>query len=88
MDNCKLNELNDTQKKAFDVIVSTLNSKFGNVTLETALEEVGVDSITFIKIVVALENAFAFDFDAKMLLIKAFPTIQSMIEYVESKEVC
>ena len=47
--------------------------------------DVGLDSITFIKIVVALEGEFGFEFDDDMLLITKFPTVQSMVEYVESK---
>jgi len=80
-----ISELNEVQKKAFIVIVSTLDSRFRDVTLETTFAGIGVDSITFITIVVALEGAFDFEFDDEMLLITVFPTIKSMIEYVESK---
>ena len=78
-------ELNDTQTKIFQVIESNLNSEIGNVTLETDFSHVGVDSITLVKIVVALESEFDFEFDDEMLLITAFPTIKSMIDYVETK---
>lgn len=78
-------KLNDTQAKIFQVIASNLNSEIGDVTLETGFSDAGVDSITFIKIVVALESEFDFEFDDEMLLITAFPTIKSMIEYVETK---
>ena len=44
-----------------------------------------LDSMTFIKIVVALEEEFDFEFDDEKLLITEFPTVKSMIEYVESK---
>ncbi|NMA31936.1 MAG: acyl carrier protein [Candidatus Methanofastidiosa archaeon] len=77
--------MSDIQKRAFDVIVSNLDSKTGDVMLETAFAGAGVDSITFVKIVVALEGEFDFEFDDEMLLITVFPTIKSMIEYVESK---
>jgi len=50
-----------------------------------SLSQSDMDSITFIRIVVALESEFDFEFDDEMLLIKKFPTIKSMIEYVESK---
>ena len=78
-------KLNDTQAKIFQVIASNLNSEIEDVTLETGFSDAGVDSITFIKIVVALESEFDFEFDDEMLLITAFPTIKSMIEYVETK---
>jgi len=44
-----------------------------------------VDSITFIKIIVALEEAFDFEFDDEMLLITKFPTVESMMLYVKTK---
>ncbi len=77
--------LSGKQKKVFEIIVSTIESIIGDITLETELASAGVDSITFIKIVVALEGEFDFEFDDEMLLITAFPTIKSMIDYVESK---
>ena len=78
-------ELNNAQTKIFQVIVPNLNPEIGDVTLETGFSDAGVDSITFIKIIVALESEFDFEFDDEMLLITAFPTIKSMIEYVETK---
>ncbi|MDD4165346.1 MAG: amino acid adenylation domain-containing protein [Eubacteriales bacterium] len=78
-------KLNDTQKKAFEVIISTLDSKIGDLTLKTSFTGAGVDSITFIKIVIALESEFDFEFDDEMLLITKFATIKSMIDYVELK---
>lgn len=44
---------------------------------------ISFDSITFIKVVVALESEF--DFEDEMLLITNLPTVRSMVEYVESK---
>ena len=85
LENSNTSELNDIQKKAFDVIVSTLDSKFGDVTLETNFGGAAVDSITFIKTIVALESEFDFEFDDEMLLMTKFDTIKSMLEYVESK---
>lgn len=78
-------DLNDIQRKAFEVIKSTLDSKTGNVTIDTTFGETGVDSITFVTLVVALEGEFDFEWDDDMLLITAFSTIKSMIEYVESR---
>lgn len=78
-------DLNDIQKRVFEVISSTLDSKIGDLTVETEFAGAGIDSITFIKIVVALESEFDFEFDDEMLLITKFPTIKKMIDYVESK---
>ena len=78
-------ELSDIQKKAFEIIASNLDMKVSDITLETAFAGAGVDSITFIKIIVMLECEFEFEFDDEMLLITKFPTVKSMIEYVASK---
>lgn len=80
-----LNELNDVQRKAFEVIVSTLDSKIGDVTLETTLGRAGVDSITFVSLAIAFESEFGFEWDDEMLLMTKFDTVKSMIEYVESR---
>ena len=81
----ELSELNAVPQKAFGVIKSILAPKNEDVTLETSFVEAGVDSITFVYLVVALESEFNFEWDDEMLLITAFSTIRSMVEYVDSK---
>jgi amino acid adenylation domain-containing protein len=79
-------ELNDVQKRAFEVIIANLSEKVSdNVSLDMDFNSIGLDSITFIKTIVALEGEFDFEFDDEMLLITKFPTVRSMVEYVESK---
>ncbi len=77
-------ELTDIQKRAFEVIVSNLSEKVTDISLEMDFKSIGLDSITFIKIVVKLEGEFDFEFDDDMLLITKFPTVKSIVEYVES----
>lgn len=78
--------LTDIQKNIFKVIISNLSEKISdNVSLDMDLNSTVIDSITFIKTVVALEGEFDFEFDDDMLLITWFPTVRSMVEYVESK---
>ncbi|OBZ14198.1 hypothetical protein A8L34_09565 [Bacillus sp. FJAT-27264] len=86
LENWKFEELSDIQKRAFEAIVSKFDSEIaGDITLETDFTAIGLNSITFIKIVVDLESEFSFEFDDEKLLSKEFPTIKSMIEYLESK---
>lgn len=61
-----------------------INEKSIVLYSDSVLSDV-LDSITFIKMVVALESEFNFEFDDEMLLITKFPTTDSMIKYVESK---
>ena len=79
-------DLNAIQKKALSIIKSNLEAKITDeISLDTDFTSIGVDSITFIKVVVALEVEFDFEFDDEMLLITKFPTIKTMVEYIESK---
>ncbi len=61
------------------------NEIIDQIVLEDDLSSIGVNSITFIKIVVDLETEFDFEFDDEMLSYKSFPTINSLVEYVDSK---
>jgi len=56
------------------------------ITLDKDLQSAGIDSITFIKIIVALEKEFNFEFDDNMLLFTAFPNLKSFIEYIVYKK--
>ena len=80
------NKLSDIQKRAFEVILSNFNEKeTNNISIYSDFASIGVESITFIKIIVALELEFDFEFDDEMLLITNFSTLKSMVDYVESK---
>lgn len=69
-----------------DDIIKVFNDVFEtDININTRLEDISIDSITFINIIVTLETIFNFEFDDEMLLITKFPTIKSMIEYVELK---
>lgn len=80
-----INGLNDIQKKAYGIIESNLEFRNKDVTLEMEFADAGVDSVTFITIVVALEEEFNFEFDDEMLLITKFPTIKAIVDYVQEK---
>lgn len=67
------------------IIQNELSSSNIIIELNDNLDDLGVNSVEFIKIVVSIESAFDFEFDDEMLLITKFPTVRSMVEYVESK---
>lgn len=80
------NELTNIQKSIFQVIISNSTEKStGFIMLDTSFANAGIDSISFIKTIVDLEEKFNIEFDDDMLYIGQFPTIRSMVEYVESK---
>lgn len=79
-------DLTDVQKRAFKTILSNINGEqLDNISLDTHFSQIGIDSISFIKVIVDLESEFDFEFDDEMLQFMRFPTIRRMIEYVESK---
>ncbi len=81
-----VNELTELQQKAFDIIKSNLEeSVIQNINIDSDLASAGINSITFIKIVVSLETEFDFEFDDEKLLFVAFPTLRSITEYTELK---
>lgn len=74
------------QDKVLKIIRENLDEKLAsNITCDTDFSSIGVDSITFIKIIVSLETEFDFEFDDEMLLFTAFPYVKTMVEYVETK---
>ncbi|WHX28330.1 phosphopantetheine-binding protein [Brevibacillus agri] len=49
------------------------------------LQDVGINSLGFIRLVVAIENEFGFQFEDDMLNVELFETIQQLIAYIEGK---
>ena len=67
-------------------VISTIKELIDvDINIDTNFIDINLDSITFIKIVVALEEKYVFEFDDEKLLITELPTVKTMIEYVESK---
>lgn len=76
--------LSKVQKRAYEIIELKLYERlFEDITVDTEIK--GIDSITFIIMVVALEEEFGIEFDEEKLIIESFTTIRSILEYTESK---
>ena len=78
-------DLNPMQRQIFEAILAILDPRIHNVTLDSNFVRIGVDSLTFIEIITELENKYKFSFEDDMLFIDAYPTIRSMVEYVEHR---
>lgn len=81
------NLLSNVQSRAIAIIFDYIDEMIlpSMDILDTNLTSVGVDSITFISIVLSLEKEFGFEWDDDMLSISAFSSTMSILEYVESK---
>lgn len=66
-------------------IISENSDGYEEINPQSDFTDLGLDSITFIKIIVDLECEFDFEFDDEMLLFTAFPDVYSMVCYVKSK---
>ena len=53
------------------------------VDLETNLEEIGVSSVDFIKLIVGIENEFDIEFDDEHLSYEKFKTVRDLIDYLD-----
>ena len=73
----------DIKQRTLKIISEKISSK--SILLDMELDSLNINSITFIEIIVSLETEFDFEFDDEMLLFAKFPTVKSMVEYVESK---
>lgn len=81
-----MKSITDTQKKILEIIKENLGTQVSNeITLSTNLSKAGINSIASIKMIVALESEFDFEFEDEMILISKYPTIKSLIDYVESR---
>lgn len=77
-------DMTDIQKEALKIIDEKINGVYcGNISLDMSIDNLALDSIAFISMIVTLEDAFDFEFEEKMLLSSNFPSIRSLLDYVE-----
>ncbi|RCX09097.1 acyl carrier protein [Anaerobacterium chartisolvens] len=66
------------------------NVKFGdqagNLSSKDNLEVLGINSVSFIKIAVEIENEFGFEFEDEDLNMEKFPNIGTIVEYVNTRQ--
>ena len=55
-----------------------------NMTKEDLLTKIGINSLNFLRLIVAVEDTFGFEFDNDYLDLNQFSDVQSLITYIES----
>jgi acyl carrier protein len=69
-----------------DKIFQQLNDIVAQLNIEISSDgSLKMDSVTFIRFVVELENVYDFEFDDDMLVMESFLTVVSVVEYVKNK---
>lgn len=56
-----------------------------SITMDDNLNDVGLNSLMFIKMVVTIEDTFDFIFDDEMLDYHRYQTLQDISDYIQSK---
>ncbi len=51
--------------------------------IDSNLIDIGINSLEFVKIIVAIESEFDFEFGDEVLDYRKFPTLRSLFDYVE-----
>ena len=79
--------INETEAKVKEILKCTLGGDIdvNDITLDTNLNSIGVNSIGFIKTVVAIESEFGFEFEDEDLDVNKMETLKDIVMYVESK---
>ena len=67
-----------------EIINRSENMEVSQEQIEDSLPELGMDSITFIQIVVALEEEFGCEIPDEKLLITEMDTVQKMLDVLQS----
>lgn len=81
-----MKNVTEIQKRVLEIIKENLGAQVSKeIDLSTDLSKSGIDSIASIKMIVALETEFDFEFEDEMILISKYPTIKDLVDYVESK---
>lgn len=89
-----MNSLINVNDKIIEIIKESIvqrNIRFDEpeieyeITPQTSLYDISVDSITFIQIIVNIEEAFSIEFDDEMLLYESFSDVQSIVDYTKMK---
>ena len=62
-----------------------MQKDFSHITSDIDLKNIGINSISFIKIVVSIETEFGIEFEDEDLDYNKFPNIKSLVNYVEDK---
>lgn len=56
-----------------------------DINLNQSLKEIGCNSITFVKLVVQIEEIYNIEFDDDVLMVDKFSSVDSLVKYIVQK---
>ena len=81
----KHSESKPSSLKIIDQISSVLGEPLSEAQMEADLPSAGIDSITYVKVIITLEQFFHIQFDREKLIPDVFPSLGALVLYVEEK---
>lgn len=73
------------EERLLEVFKKTIEPENGSASAKSDLAALGINSITYVKLVVAIEEEFGFEFDDEDLEVGKFESLNSIISYIENK---
>ena len=73
----------EIEQKIFEIIKKNIANE--KMDILANLTDLGINSITFVKILIAIENEYDFEFDDDDLNFENFKTVSTLAKYVEDR---
>ena len=71
------------KEKIIEIIRNACALEENDITLETKLQDLSLDSLSFIEAIVSIEQEFDIEFEDESLNIYEWKTVEEIIQYVE-----
>lgn len=78
----KTNNINETLLILVKELIENVTEP---ITMDENLENIGFNSLIFVKLVVTIEDTFQFTFDDEMLDYKRYETLQDILDYIQAR---
>ena len=77
-----MSEEDDNQEELINIIKEAVKDN-QDITKETVLADLGIDSITFISLIIEIEDRYDIEFDDEKMMIEQYKTIGDLIIYIK-----
>lgn len=78
--------MNNVEERTRSIIKKViLNDEVMNMKVEDSLDRLGINSVSYIKIVIELENEFDIEFDDDCLNYESFKSVKNIVDYINTK---
>ena len=74
----------DIKNKVYNIIKQLLTETH-DIEDSTPFSDLNINSLSYIRMVIAIEDEFSFEFDDEKLIFSAFPYVVSVYEYILEK---